>query len=73
MATSPARRVKVGFHCYQEHTTMPELRRMWREVDAFGADSIWPLDHFIPINGDRAGRRSPHRHTGAAAARVPER
>lgn len=50
-----ARRFKVGFHVYQEHTTVPELRRMWREVDALGVDSIWPLDHFFPINGDPNG------------------
>lgn len=55
MATGTARRFKVGFHFYQEHTTMPELRRMWREVDDLGADSIWPLDHFFPINGDPHG------------------
>jgi probable F420-dependent oxidoreductase len=49
------RRFKVGFHFYQEHTTMADLRRMWCEVDGLGADSIWPLDHFFPINGDPDG------------------
>jgi probable F420-dependent oxidoreductase len=50
-----ARRFKVGLHFYQEHTTVPELRRMWREADHLGVDSIWPLDHFFPINGDPNG------------------
>ena len=50
-----ARRFKVGLHFYQEHTTVPELRRMWREADGLGVDSIWPLDHFFPINGDPNG------------------
>ena len=50
-----ARRFKVGYHFYQEHTTMDELRRMWREADALGVDSLWPVDHFFPINGDPDG------------------
>jgi probable F420-dependent oxidoreductase len=45
----------VGFHFYQEHTTVPQLRAVWREVDSLGVDSIWPLDHFFPINGDPNG------------------
>jgi probable F420-dependent oxidoreductase len=49
------RRFKVGFHFYQEHTTVPQLRAVWREVDSLGVDSIWPLDHFFPINGDPNG------------------
>ena len=48
-------RFKVGYHFYQEHTTVPELRRMWRAVDALGVDSLWPVDHFFPINGDPGG------------------
>jgi catechol 2,3-dioxygenase-like lactoylglutathione lyase family enzyme len=48
-------RFKVGFHFYQEHTTVPQLRAVWREVDSLGVDSIWPLDHFFPINGDPNG------------------
>lgn len=49
------RRFKVGFHFYQEHATVAQLRDMWREVDDLGADSLWPLDHFFPINGDPNG------------------
>jgi probable F420-dependent oxidoreductase len=49
------RRFKVGFHFYQEHTTVPQLRAVWREVDSLGVDSIWPPDHFFPINGDPNG------------------
>ena len=50
-----ARRFKVGLHFYQEHTTVPDLRRTWREADGLGVDSIWPLDHFFPLNGDPNG------------------
>ena len=49
------RRFKVGFHYYQQHTTIKELRRTWQAVDALGVDSIWPWDHFFPIMGDPAG------------------
>jgi len=28
---------------------------MWREVDGLGVDSIWPLDHFFPLQGDPFG------------------
>jgi probable F420-dependent oxidoreductase len=49
------RRCKVGYHFYQQHTSVPELRRMWREVDALGADSLWPWDHFFPLFGDPGG------------------
>ena len=49
------RRFKVGFHFYQEHTVVPELRQMWRAVDDLRVDSIWPMDHFFPITGDPNG------------------
>jgi probable F420-dependent oxidoreductase len=48
-------RFKVGFHFYQQHTTMAELRRAWQDADRMGVDSIWPWDHFFPIFGDRDG------------------
>jgi probable F420-dependent oxidoreductase len=48
-------RFKVGFHFYQQHTTMADLRRAWQEADRMGVDSIWPWDHFFPIFGDRDG------------------
>src|SRR3954454_17668773 len=44
-------RFKVGFHFFQQHTTMGELRRAWQEADRMGVDSIWPWDHFFPIYG----------------------
>ena len=49
------RRFKVGYHFYQQHTTVAELRRMWRDADALGVDSLWPWDHFFPIFGDPSG------------------
>ncbi len=48
-------RFKVGFHFYQQHTTMAELRTAWQEADRMGVDSIWPWDHFFPIYGDPRG------------------
>ena len=48
-------RFKVGFHFYQQHTTMAELRRAWQAADAMGVDSIWPWDHFFPLFGDPGG------------------
>jgi probable F420-dependent oxidoreductase len=48
-------RFKVGFHFYQQHTTMAELRQAWQDADRMGVDSIWPWDHFFPIFGDPAG------------------
>ena len=48
-------RFKVGFHFYQQQTTMAELRHAWQEADRMGVDSIWPWDHFFPIYGDRNG------------------
>ncbi len=48
-------RFKVGFHFFQQNTTMAELRRAWQEADRMGVDSIWPWDHFFPIFGDPGG------------------
>ena len=48
-------RFKVGYHFFQQHTTMAELRRMWQDADAMGVDSLWPWDHFFPIFGDASG------------------
>jgi probable F420-dependent oxidoreductase len=48
-------RFKVGWHFYQQHTTMAELRKAWQDADRMGVDSIWPWDHFFPIFGDPSG------------------
>ena len=48
-------RFKVGYHFFQQHTTMADLRRAWQGADRMGVDSIWPWDHFFPIFGDPAG------------------
>ena len=45
-------RFKVGYHFFQQDTTMAELRKMWQDADRMGVDSIWPWDHFFPIYGD---------------------
>ena len=49
------RRFKVGYHFYQQHTSIAELRRMWQDADRLGVDSLWPWDHFFPVFGDPAG------------------
>jgi probable F420-dependent oxidoreductase len=45
-------RFKVGYHFFQQDTTMAELRKMWQDADRMGVDSIWPWDHFFPIYGN---------------------
>jgi probable F420-dependent oxidoreductase len=42
-------RCKVGVQFHPQLTTMPTLRRGWREADAMGVDSIWTWDHFFPL------------------------
>lgn len=48
-------RFKVGYHFFQQNTTMADLRLAWQEADRMGVDSIWPWDHFFPIFGDPRG------------------
>lgn len=48
-------RFKVGFHFFQQHTTMAELRKAWQQADRMGVHSMWPWDHFFPIFGDPGG------------------
>ncbi len=50
-------RFKVGAQIQPQHASMDELRRVWREVDAMGADSLWTWDHFYPLYGEPDG---PH-------------
>ena len=45
-------RFKVGFHFFQQDTTMAKLRKAWPAADRMGVDSIWPWDHFFPLYGD---------------------
>lgn len=49
------RRFEVGFHYNQQHTTIPELRKTWQQVDRLGVDSVWPWDHFFPLYGGPSG------------------
>lgn len=49
------RRLKVGYHFLQQHTSVAELRRLWRDAEDLGVDSLWPMDHFFPISGDPSG------------------
>lgn len=38
-----------------QHTTIDDLRRGWRDIEALGVDTIWVWDHFFPLHGDPAG------------------
>jgi probable F420-dependent oxidoreductase len=49
--------VKVGIDLPQQHCTVEELRRGWREADRAGFDSLWLWDHFFPLTGNPDG---PH-------------
>ena len=42
-------RSKVGVQFHPQNTSIPELRRGWREADLMGVDSIWTWDHFFPL------------------------
>jgi probable F420-dependent oxidoreductase len=45
-------RCKVGVQLQPQATTMDELRRVAREVEDAGFDSLWTWDHFFPLYGD---------------------
>lgn len=47
--------IKVGIDLPQQHCTIDELRRAWREADRAGFDSLWLWDHFFPLSGDPDG------------------
>lgn len=47
--------MNVGVQLPQQHCTIDEYRRAWREVDRAGFDSLWVWDHFFPLSGDRGG------------------
>jgi len=47
--------IRVGVSLPQQHCTVEQLRRAWRDADAAGLDSIWLWDHFFPLSGDPDG------------------
>src|SRR5437879_5938384 len=46
MATNP---IRFGFQSGQQNVTWERMRDFWRNLDAWGYDSIWVFDHFYPI------------------------
>ena len=47
--------IRVGVSLPQQHSTINQLRRAWREADQAGFDSLWVWDHFFPLDGDPDG------------------
>jgi probable F420-dependent oxidoreductase len=48
-------RFEVGVQIEPQHCTIDDLRRVWRDADVLGVDSIWTWDHFFPLSGDPDG------------------
>ncbi len=46
---------RVGASLPQQHCTIEQIRRAWREADQAGFDSLWVWDHFFPLYGDPNG------------------
>jgi F420-dependent oxidoreductase-like protein len=46
MATHP---IRFGFQSGQQNVTWERMRDHWRNLDAWGYDSLWAFDHFYPI------------------------
>lgn len=44
--------MRIGIKLSPQHTTIDELRAVWRLVDEAGFDSCWTFDHFASIGGD---------------------
>lgn len=45
-------RPRIGIQLHPQATTMADLRRAARDVEAAGFDSLWTWDHFYPLYGD---------------------
>jgi len=44
--------MKIGVLLWPQATSIAEMRKAWKTVDAMGVDSIWTWDHFFPLRGD---------------------
>ena len=44
--------MRIGIKLSPQHTTMDELRAVWRLADEAGFDSCWTFDHFASIGSD---------------------
>ncbi|REF35650.1 F420-dependent oxidoreductase-like protein [Thermasporomyces composti] len=44
--------MRVGIKLSPQHTTIDELRAVWRLADEAGFDSCWTFDHFASIGSD---------------------
>src|SRR5262245_39942604 len=47
--------IRVGLKLAPQHTTVGELRAVWRLADEAGFDHVWNFDHFAPIRGELTG------------------
>jgi F420-dependent oxidoreductase-like protein len=45
----------IGYFLSPEHTTWPDLEPAVRLADELRFDSIWNMDHFVPLSGDTTG------------------
>lgn len=41
--------IRFGFQSGQQNVTWEQMRDVWRNLDAWGYDSLWAFDHFYPI------------------------
>lgn len=47
--------IRIGLKLAPQHTTIGELRAVWRVADEAGFDHVWNFDHFAPIRGELTG------------------
>jgi alkanesulfonate monooxygenase SsuD/methylene tetrahydromethanopterin reductase-like flavin-dependent oxidoreductase (luciferase family) len=47
--------LSFGLKASQQHSSIDNLRRIWKTVDEGGFDSLWLFDHFVPMGPTRAG------------------
>jgi alkanesulfonate monooxygenase SsuD/methylene tetrahydromethanopterin reductase-like flavin-dependent oxidoreductase (luciferase family) len=45
----------LGYYLSPEHTTWPDLRAAVLLADELRFDSIWNMDHFVPLSGNTSG------------------
>lgn len=55
MATTSRARLRFGVLTYPEHVTYRDVAQTWHEIDAFGFDSAFVFDHFVPFTGSSSG------------------
>lgn len=51
----PSDRLTFGLKASQQHSSIENLRQIWRTADDGGFDNLWLFDHFVPMGPTRAG------------------